>query len=136
MCVSPHSVSSSYTVWTSFVLRSTLHMLHKNTCVNTFDRGPIIVLPLFGHSLFQRCPHWFCTQNKTEDSTPTGDYCPSMLKSPLFTPSSLTYCQQWLVESGGLNAYTNAYTHTRLCIWCKPRTSLISICFFSWTLTF
>ena len=26
-----HSVSSSYTVWTSFVLRSTLCMLHKNT---------------------------------------------------------------------------------------------------------
>ena len=29
--VSPHSVSSSYTVWTSFVLRSTLLTLHKIT---------------------------------------------------------------------------------------------------------
>ena len=27
----PQSVSSSYTVWTSFVLRSTICMLHKNT---------------------------------------------------------------------------------------------------------
>ena len=32
--VQVHSVSSSYTVWTSFVLRSTLRMLHKITCVS------------------------------------------------------------------------------------------------------
>ena len=36
MCKSgPHSVSSSYTVWTSFVLRSTLRMLHKITHTHT-----------------------------------------------------------------------------------------------------
>ena len=83
-------------MWTSFVLRSTLRMLHKitPTSVNTFNQGPLIVLPLFG--FFWRCPHWFCPQNKTGDSTPTRDCCPSIVKVP------------------GLNTHTNTHPHPHM----------------------
>ena len=74
------------------------HTLKTPTHVNTFNPSPPIVLPLF---CFQRCPHWFCTQNKT------GDYCPSVVKVP------------------GLNAYTYKHTRRRLYLW--PKTGDYSI---------
>ena len=39
------------------------------------DRGFLVVLPLFGHGLFFRRPHWFCTQN-----TQTHTQCHLLLK--------------------------------------------------------
>ena len=85
------SVSSSYTVWTSFVLRSTQN--HTRVCKH-LQSGTSHCSPIVWTVFFQWCPHWFCTQNKTGDSTPTGDCCPSIGQVP------------------GLNAYTNAHTHT------------------------
>ena len=81
-----------YTSFTCIIYRLFAHQqdTHTPTHVNTFNRGPLIVLPLFGH--FRRCPHWFCPQNKTGDPTPTGDYCTSIVTVP------------------GLNTCTNACT--------------------------
>ena len=62
-------------------------------CVNTFNQGPVIVLPLFGHSFFGDVLICFVHKNQTGDSTPTGDYCPSVDKVP------------------GLNTYTHIH-HT------------------------
>ena len=44
--------------------------VHTSYVVNikSHNRGPLIVLPLFGYNFFKRCPHWFCTQNKTGDT--------------------------------------------------------------------
>ena len=82
-------------MWTSFVLRSTLRTFHKNTYTyKHLQSGTSHCCHIIWTYFFQRCPHWFCTQNKTGDSTPTGDYCPSIVKIP------------------GLNAYTNAHVPT------------------------
>ena len=93
-----------------FVISPRFECLNKrtHTCVNTFNQGPLIVLPLCGHSFFQRCPHWFCTQNNTGDSTPTEDCCPSIVNVP------------------GLNAYIQTHTHTQSCVRCILRTSYCS----------
>ena len=35
--------------------------------------------------------HWFYTQKKTGDSTPTGDYCPSIVKVPGLKAYTITH---------------------------------------------
>ena len=81
----------------------TTYGVRVHTFVHTFDRGPLIVLQLFGQYfsamsslvLFTK-PNRDSTptgdSTQTGDSTPTGDYCPSFVKVP------------------GLNTYTNAHT--------------------------
>ena len=40
---------------------------HTHSCVYGVNQGLLFVLPLFGHSSLFKRPHWFCTQNPTED---------------------------------------------------------------------
>ena len=86
---------------------------HPHTCVNIFNQGPLIVLPLFGQ--------YFCTQNKTGDSTPTGDYCPSSCWMRIQT-HLCTYTLTNLYSCTPTNLGTCiptdlfAFTPTKLCI--------------------
>ena len=91
-------------------------------CLNKLTHTPMLTPSIGDLSLFsdclERCPHWFCTQNKTGDSTPTGLYCPSIVKVP------------------GFKTYTNAHPHNLMDLVCgiPPMSSyyLFSFQFLSW----
>ena len=86
---SPHQTRHIHQISSESVDNFLRYLVQKDRNSSTHNRGPLIVLTLLGQ-FFQWCPYWFCTQNKTGDSTPTGDCCPSIVKVL------------------GLNAYTNA----------------------------
>ena len=87
-CVSPHSVSSSYTVWTSFVLRSTLRMLHKitQTCKHRQTGSSHCSSFVYTLTFSQHLSYVLYTFGKRGPFSNWGPYCSFCYKSPVWMP--------------------------------------------------